>query len=481
MHDHRILGWRAFAALLVVLGSLAACSPVTSVDTSTARTNTPTLADIDFAALPAGFMWGLGSSSHQFEGNDTDSDWWLWEQAGHVKTGETSGLAADFWNRYEEDFDRLAAIGVDSFRLSISWARLYPQPGMTEPEPTAVAHYDAMLDALVRRHIRPIVTLHHFVLPNWITAQGRWETGAAIDDFVQLARFAGAHWGNRVDWWITVNEPEVFALHGWLNAVFPPGKANLSLALTVYANMMRAHAAAYRALKETDTVDADGDGVAAQVGLAQLIVPAEPLVPADPADQLYAEIVNRVLNLSWFDLNQTGVPETRLPSGQVLAAIPELRDTLDFIGINYYSRQFAHLDPVGAFVANHVGGEPRDMLYHEVYPQGLYDSLASLAQYGLPLFVTENGVADDTDVLRQQSLVAHVAALARFTHDRPDVAVLGYVHWALTDHFEWENGFRPRFGLYAIDYATQTRTVRPSAALYAQIIAASRSSGSGSQ
>lgn len=476
MRSPRVVGWSALSVALFCTGSLVSCGPENGSDPSGESTQArpPTLDAIDFAAFPRGFMWGLGTSSHQFEGNDVDSDWWQWELEGHVKTGEVSGRAADLWNRYEEDFDRLVAVGVDTFRLSVSWARLFPRPDMTAPDPDAVAHYDAMLDALVRRHIRPVVSLHHFVMPRWITEQRRWETGEAIGDFVQLARFAGGHWGDRVDWWITINEPQVFALHGWLNAVFPPGKSDLPLALTVYANVMKAHAEAYRVLKEADTVDADGDGVAAHVGVAQLIVAAEALVPDDPVDQALAQAANEFFNSSWFDLNQTGVPEMQLLWGQVIPAIPEFRDTLDFIGVNYYSRQYFHVEPISAWLANMVGGEPRDMLGHEVYPQGLYDALTQLARYGLPLFVTENGVADDTDELRQRSLVGHVALLGQFMRDHPDVPVLGYVHWALTDHFEWENGFYPRFGLYAIDYATEERTARPSATLFSQIIGASK-------
>lgn len=463
---------------LVCSWGLFSCGPVGGVDppAEDPSARARVVSDIDFTAFPPGFMWGVGSSSHQFEGNDVDSDWWQWELAGNTKTGEVSGLAADHWNRYEEDFDRLVALNLDTYRFSLSWARLYPRPGMIAPDPDAVAHYDEVLAALARRNIRPMVTLHHFTMPHWLTEQDRWASGEAIEDFLQLARFAARRWGDQVDWWITINEPHVFALHGWWHGVFPPGKTDLSLAISVYVNLMKAHAEAYHLIKETDTTDAEGDGVAARVGVARLIVPAEPFSPSSLIEQIIVWQTNAFQNWFWFDLNQTGIPELTLPSGQVIEAYPRFRDTLDFIGVNYYSRQVVCFVPFLGVLFDPLSTGKRGMLGHEIYPQGLYDALATLARYDLPLIITEHGVADDTDVLRQEAIVGHLAALTRFMTDYPDVRVLGYMHWALTDHFEWENGFRPRFGLYAIDYATQQRTPRPSTALLAELVAASKQS-----
>src|SRR5262249_43969381 len=150
----------------------------------------PDQATVDLTAFPAEFMWGAGGSAHQNEGGDVDSDWWVWENAGRTESGDVSGMAADQYHRYEEDFDRLLALNMDTCRLSLSWARLFPREDMTSPEPNAVAHYDAVFAALARRKIRPIVTLLHFSSPRCVTDQDRWVSGAALGDFKQYVRFA---------------------------------------------------------------------------------------------------------------------------------------------------------------------------------------------------------------------------------------------------------------------------------------------------
>src|SRR5262249_23467875 len=144
--------------------------------------------------------------------------------------------------------------------------------------------------------------------------------------------------------------------------------------------------------------------------------------------------------------------------------------SLDFIGVNYYSRQLFRLEE-GRVVALVPPAAELSDLGKETWPQGLYDSLQFLSGFGLPLIVTEKRVTDADDRFRESYIRVHLAVLSRFMRDRPDVPVLGYLAWALTDNFEWENGFRPRFGLYAVDYATQERTLRPSAAAYAKIVA----------
>ncbi|MBU0639140.1 MAG: family 1 glycosylhydrolase [Planctomycetes bacterium] len=465
--------WGVVCLLGLVAGGLTSCVPPIVIDVLTGTR--PTVDAIDFTAFGESFLWGAGSSSHQHEGNDIHSDWWAWELDGHTKTGETSGLAADFWNRYEEDLDRAQSLNLNTFRISLSWARLFPEPDMSAPDEEAVAGYDAMFAAMAARNIRPMVTLHHFAMPKWLTDQNRWETGAAIADFEQFARFAAQRWGKYVDWWITINEPQVFALHGWWRGVFPPGKTDLGLGLSVFLNLMYAHGHAYHAIKEVDTVDADGDGLAAEVGVAMLLVPIVPFYPWDLIDVVFAAVSNELTNTVWFDIEQIGIPEVVVPFGPGLVEpYPDFKDTLDFIGVNYYSRQVVHIVPPFDLLFDPLPIGTRGTLGHEVYPEGLYDVMEQVARYGVPLIVTESGVADDTDELRADHIIGHLAELTRFVDDHPDVPVLGYVHWALTDHFEWENGFGPRFGLYEVDFATLERTPRPSSAVYADIVARAR-------
>ena len=419
--------------------------------------------------FPAGFLWGGATSSHQVEGENRNSDWWAWENSGKTKSGEISGVAADHWNRFDDDFGLLADLGLDTYRLSLSWARLFPQPGMTEPDPEALAHYDAVFESLARRGIRPMVTLHHFVMPQWLTDGNRWETGEAVEDFKQLAAMAAARWGRYVDWWITVNEAEVFVLHGWFRAIFPPGKFDIGLAMQVMANLMKAHASAYHLIKQLDTVDADGDGDPARVGIAQLAVPYEPFSENDVIEAVLANVFENISNTFWLLANETGILDLRIPFGpSVVEEHAPFKDSIDFIGVNYYSRQIVRLDIIGFIIAPPPGAPVRD-LDIEIYPDGLYDALEFLSRYKLPMIITENGIADADDSRRGSFITAHLRELTRFKRDHPEVSVFGYIHWALTDNFEWENGFAPRFGLYAVDYATQKRTMRPSAKTLADL------------
>lgn len=434
----------------------------------------PVIGRIDPTVFPRNFMWGAASSAHQVEGNDVHSDWWAWEQAGRVRSGQPSGLATDHWNRYAEDLDRLVALNLNTYRFSLNWARLYPQPGMSQPDPDAVARYDAMFAAMAARKIRPMVTLHHFSMPAWLTDQDRWGSGQAIEDFKKLTQFAVDRWKGDVDWWITVNEPEVFAFHGWSRGVFPPGKLDFPLSLRVLANLMKAHAEAYHIIKDHDDVDADGDGSPAEVGIAHLVVPFEPYNPWNPIEATIATAISTFSNAFWFVADRTGIIDLRLPFGpEIVEEFPLFQGTLDFIGINYYSRQLMRIDPLrGGLVIDQYPGVVRSSLGIEVYPKGLYDSINFVAQFGLPIIVTENGIADETDELRPDYIHDHLAEMSRFMRDRPDVPVLGYVYWSLTDNFEWEKGFTPRFGLYEVNYETLERTMRPSAAAFAEIIAA---------
>lgn len=430
----------------------------------------PDLDTFDYGAFPKSFFWAAATSHHQAEGNDIHSDWWAWEQAGKTKSGDLSGIASDHWNRYEEDLDLLSSLNCDAYRMSLNWAALFPN-GPDEHDESAAQHYDEVFAAMRVRGIRPIVTLHHFCMPQWLTAADRWSTGEAIGDFAKFAYFCARRWGGEVDYWVTMNEPEVYAFHGWLRGVFPPGKIDLGLATTVYFNLMKAHAEGYHAIKNSDAIDADGDGATSMVGIAKLMVPVQPASVIDPIETLAAGFLGDFSNAYWLVANQTGILEAGNPlTGRPVHEYPPLKNSLDFIGVNYYSRQIINIEPIGGLMIENPVGNLVSELGIELYPQGLYDSLALLAPFELPLMVTENGIADSTDVLRGRFIHSHLRTLARFMRDRPDVPILGYVHWALMDNFEWENGFKPRFGLYEVDYSNQQRLRRPSADLFAEII-----------
>ncbi len=409
--------------------------------------------------FPPGFLWGTATSSHQVEGNNVGNDWWDWEQSpGHILDGSRSGLACDWWGgRWREDLDRAAEAGQNSHRLSVEWSRIEPSPGIWDEE--ALAGYREILDGMAQRSLRPMVTLHHFTNPRWLAEQGGWENEQVVPRFEAFTRKVVAALADRVDLWCTLNEPNVYAFEAYAEGIYPPGKRDLGAAFRVMGNMVRAHARVYHAIHEL----APGS----QVGLAHHYRGIQPN-SASPLDHLVARLQSRLFNEAFPRAVWSG--QLPLPLGQ--ERIPEARGTQDFFGLNYYTtervafdlrraadlfgRRFfpaeAELSP-GGFIANS--------------PDGFYAALRWAHRFGLPIYVTENGVEDAGDRLRPKYLCQHLQKLWQAVNF--NWPVRGYFHWTLVDNFEWERGWTQRFGLWALDPHTQQRSGRRSAELYARI------------
>ncbi len=421
----------------------------------------------DTQDFPAGFLWGAATSAHQVEGDNRRNDWWRFEQLpGVIAGGVRSGPACRHWERFDDDFALAAGDGHNAHRLSFEWSRLEPSPGQWDGG--AVAHYHAVLASLRRHGLTPIVTLHHFTNPLWIADAGGWEARGTVDRFAAFVRFCAREFGGEVDWWCTVNEPEVFAFRGWSEGVWPPAVRDNSRALAVIAHQLEAHGRAYRVLHSEDRTDADGDGVAARVGFAKHRVQLEPLRAWHPLDRLQAHFEDRIFNEAVERAAVDGEIDLAIPGTRgVRRTLPELKQALDWYGLNYYTRWMVRsLSPVP-----HVArpGAIFNDLGWEVWPGGLEQALVAASRLGRPVLVTENGVADERDTLRPGAIVAFVeamhAAIAR------GVDVRGYLHWSLLDNFEWADGYRGRFGLYAVDFddPERPRTRRRSAEVFARI------------
>ena len=418
-------------------------------------------------AFPANFLWGAATSAYQVEGGNTRNDWWRFEQRpGVIAGGRSSGDACRHWELYDEDFARAEADGHNAHRLSLEWSRLEPTSGQFDPG--AVAHYHDVLASLRRHQLAPIVTLHHFTNPLWIADAGGWESRTTVDRFESFVRFCAREYGAEVDWWCTVNEPEVFAFRSWVEGVWPPAVRDDSRALAVLAHQLEAHGRAFHVLHSEDRTDADGDGVAARVGFAKHRVQLQPLRAWNPLDQLQAFLEDRLFNIAVERAAIDGVIDLWVPGAHsIQRTLPELKNTLDWYGLNYYTRWMVRsLSPVP-----HVArpGAPQNDLGWELWPAGLEHALVAAGRFGKPVLVTENGVADARDVLRPAALVASVEAMHRAI--ARGVQVLGYLHWSLLDNFEWSDGYNGRFGLYAVDFdqPERPRTRRGSAEVFARI------------
>jgi beta-glucosidase len=410
--------------------------------------------------FPDGFRWGTAASAYQFEGGNTASDWWEWERRpGAILHGDRSGQACDWWQNAEADFDRMAEMGLNAARISVEWSRLQAAPDAWDER--ALDRYLAMLRALRERGIEPLVTLNHFSLPIWAARRGGWTWSGIVPAFAAYAeRFAGAA-SPLVDFWITINEPVGYLINAYLLGRFPPGRRSLPAFLRAVATSVRAHAAAYHSIHRAQPE--------ARVGVAQYL---RAIVPADPRswfDTWFARHYDQLTNWAYLNALATG----RLAGmGGWGVSIPEAAGTMDYVGVNYYTRSHVEFDlrlPSHAFIRDQppAGAAVSDGGYGEVYPDGLMIVLRRARAYDLPIYVTENGVPDEDDDQRPAFIVDHLRRISDALED--GIPVRGYYHWALVDNFEWAEGWSLRFGLFALDPKTQARRARPSAALYAEI------------
>ena len=409
--------------------------------------------------FPDGFLWGTATAAHQVEGGNDNNNWSRWEaEPGRILNGDRSGSACDWWRgRWKEDLDRAAETGQNAHRLSIEWSRVQPAPDRWDED--ALDHYREIIRGMRARGLTPMVTLHHFTDPLWFYDQGGWEQEAAPALFEQFALRAVEAFKEMVNLWVTVNEPNVYVFSGYMGKDFPPGKSDTNAAFNVMRNLIRGHAAAYRAIKRVQKNSS--------VGFAlnyRSIKPAS----ASPFDHALARFAHNSFNDSFARTLQTGT----LRFSAKRAAIPEALGTQDYLGVNYYTRDLVHFAPLARkdmFMkrAFPTGAELSPNGFIANVPDGMFEALHWASQYNLPIYITENGIEDSTDELRPRYLVEHLHQVWRavnFTYP-----VRGYFHWSLVDNFEWERGWSQRFGLWGLDVQTQARIRRRSVDVYAEI------------
>ncbi len=409
--------------------------------------------------FPPDFRWGVATAAHQVEGNNTNNQWWAWEQEpGRIKQGHRSELACNWWENAEADFDLAARLGLNALRLSIEWSRVEPQRGYLDP--AALERYAELLQALRVRGIEPLVTLQHFSNPLWLEEMGGWENIETPRLFARYVEHTVKALGEYADFWCTINEPNVYTYMGYVAGEFPPGKQDLKIARIVLRNQLQAHALAYRAIHRLQPQ--------ARVGLAHNFRHFDPQNPRRPLDRLAAWVQDLAFNRTTLDTLRTGWWTLPLGFGPTLG----LRRTLDWIGVNYYTRDLVAFDPGARDTAfgraSHADdAELLDGGYGELYPAGLFRALQRLRKFDLPIYVTENGIPDADDDQRPRALLLHLHQMWKAIQF--NYPVHGYYHWTLTDNFEWAEGWTLRFGLIELDPETQARSPRPSADLYAAI------------
>jgi beta-glucosidase len=415
------------------------------------------------------FMWGVANSAFQVEGNNPyESDWSRWTKTpGKIHDGTDASVATDFWNLYERDFDLAAELGVSAFRMSVAWERIETRPGVFDED--ALDHYEKMIVAMRARGLEPLITLYHFVTPAWLQDIG----GLENEDFPRyFTRFATkvvsrlSRSPARVKWWMTFNESMGQVAASYLAPLWPPGIFDTKRATSAAANLIRAHIFSTLALRSLK------GGSALRIGLAHNWRPFYPASKISPADIFIASQAESIYNKNYLDSVTTGKIRVGFPGAKTVrerVVVPEGVKLLDYVGINYYGRYMIQFMFKSPFVRLFEGPGPKTDMGWEIFPQGLHPVLKkAYARYKLPILISENGIADADDSRRTKFIQDHVAQIEKAKKD--GVPVIGYLHWSLTDNFEWSEGLKPRFGLVEVDYATQERHPRPSFDAFSKVM-----------
>lgn len=395
--------------------------------------------------FPKDFMWGSASSSYQVEGNNANADWWPWE----IKTNhERSAQACRHYELYEQDFDLAKGLHHCAHRLSIEWSRIEPKEGQFSQK--ELDHYRAVILALRARGIEPLVTLHHFTNPIWFSEKGGWTKKANVPSFLRYVDFIVEGLGKHVHFWMTINEPVVYLSNSFLWGLWPPQQKSILKSKAVFDNLARAHIESYRRIH---AIYKKLDLPSPQVSIAQH------LQAFVPCDQTFRNRFAAGFREKWYDFAFID---------KIFAA-----GTLDYLGVNFYSRQ--QVDLKGWGLKNLMsdictqGHDPlkKNSLGWDIYPKGLHEILLKVKKYNLPVIITENGICTLDDDLRWEYIVLHLKVLHQAMADGVDIR--GYLYWSLLDNFEWAQGFGPRFGLIHVDYHTFKRTVKESAKKLAKV------------
>jgi beta-glucosidase/6-phospho-beta-glucosidase/beta-galactosidase len=398
--------------------------------------------------FPDDFMFGVSNAASQVE--DGINDPWM-EFAGKGKSKGFTNHANPkdkirFWSDPDTELDLASELGVQVFRMSVSWHRLVPKkpvkPGVQNTQ--ALEGYKQILSKIKSRGMKVMLTLYHHSMPQWAIDMGGWANPELIKHFVAMSNDVYAALGSQVDYWNTFNEPNVYAMFTYVAGIWPPGKASILNAIALgplykgdfyvaLENMAKGHNEVYTSFKKKN--------VKVQIGIAH-----------NTASYKQGSMLSYFsVLLSWKYMNHY---------------FPDMvKNHLDFMGINYYGSEYMtmtgiHFDDRAEY--NDAG--------RAIDPKGLYMMIKTFYQrYQKPIFITENGTADEDDIIRPAYLIEHLVAVHKALSEK--VPVMGYIYWTLTDNFEWSDGYCPKFGLVALDRKQFIREKRDSFELYQGIIA----------
>lgn len=436
--------------------------------------------------FPKDFLWGVATASYQIEGapREDGKGESIWDRFTHIPgkviDGNNGDQACDHYHRYSEDIQLMKDLGLQGYRMSISWPRIFPE-GHGKPNPQGIAFYKKLVTCLKDNGIIPAVTLFHWDLPQKLQDMGGWANRAMADYFEAYARYVFSELGDLVPIWITLNEPSVYSFVGNNEGRHAPGITDFSTALQVAHNLLLGHGKAVKAFREM--------GLNGQIGLAQNMTPMLPATDSE-ADRAAAWRCDGYWNRWFVDPVMKGqYPQDMVEWYSSRVVLPEMAADdlkiisapIDFLGLNnYFASHVCHDGtrwPVE--VKEDFIGEYRTQMGWGVNPEYFGDLITRLhREYnGVKIYITENGCSiremidrngEISDEHRIDYLFRHFRAAHRAIQEGVNLA--GYFVWSFMDNFEWAEGFTQRFGLVYVDYATQRRIVKKSGYWYRDVI-----------
>ncbi len=425
----------------------------------------------DDILFPKDFLWGSATSEFQNSGANLcrNSNWSEWEksldhnQNPRIKGGNLSGDSCDHWNRYGEDITLMKHFGLTSYRFSVDWSLIEPEDGVIDYE--VLEHYIDLCQELKANNITPMITLHHFNHPKWFEDMGGFEKEENINYFVDFATLVFEHLGSEVSLWCTINEPGIYAFMGYYLGGFPPGKMNTGLTAIVLKNLLKAHCQVYHTLKALP------GGDEAQIGLVHNVLKFRPYSSWNPIELISCYLLSFITHDAILEFLKTGYFNFNFPFYvDVAFEDKEAPNSYDFIGINFYSDPLIMLqwDFYEPLISTCYSKEEMSDAEYRLYPQGIYHAIVECSELGVPIYITENGIADAQDNRRGTFIKRYIFAISQALKDGYDVK--GYFYWTLIDNFEWAEGYSLKFGLFEFDYETKERTMREGARSYKDII-----------
>jgi beta-glucosidase len=425
--------------------------------------------------LPDHFLLGSATSATQIEGGDRNNTWFKWCEEGHIKDGSSCLRAADHWNRVDEDIRLLTETHQQVYRMGLEWSRIEPKDGVFSD--AAIEHYRRELSLLIENGIQPMVTLHHFSIPLWFAELGGFLNPNCVTYFERYTRYVVEHLGDLVQDYVTINEPTVYATNGYYFGIWPPGEKSFRKTMKVLANLAHCHIRAFDLIHElrlnrSNMVNNGGqtrfddkqsdNGGQTRVGVANHLINFVPYSPKW-SDRAAVKLMSYLFQ---------GAAVTAFTAGRLLPPLSlsgifkRRRLVSDFLGINYYHRLGVHGK---GFYSETLPDRPRNDLGWELYPEGL-KKVCRWSHYHhptLPIWITENGTCDAADTFRTQFIYDHLKAVSELIEE--GIPVERYYHWSLMDNFELLEGESGPFGLFAVNFETQERTLRKSGEFYSEI------------